>query len=257
MSGPVTRSQAKLATDFAQNAASLAVATMQGRNWKVVDSDNKKIPFDVFQTAVVDQAAKEKGITLSDKDKTFLGTIFTKMETLTAREAVKLFTNQSLKSKDSAYDLKLLKPGFDEAKTYQFAANYFGLGCDPEKRNEWIATFADKSVYTICNREYATGGKGIRKHLEEKFKQLDAITGEKTPLTFEMVTINVVHNMAISVLINRLPNGRGFPLVSLDFFDDNGKVLFNGDFYSFWDAAIEVPRFRAGKIWSRATSCFK
>ena len=247
MSGPVTRSQTRLGhqdiSDELQHFASSVSHLCASRKWKIVDDQGKEVPFHVFESAILGQ---EKA-SLDSKSEAFLGQIASKMATLTMRQAVKLFTNQELKDPDPVYDQPLLRIDISEADTRKAAARYFGFGCDPTKRKEWMDCFAEKSVYTINNIEYATGKNGIQEHLKKKFSQLDMMTGDQEALPFEMITLNVHHNMAIAVLINKFANG-GFPLVSLDFFNEKGKVIFNGDFYSFYSAAWLTTKAALGRL---------
>lgn len=213
-----------------------ALSRLYGRNWKVVDcSDGSTVDPSLVQSVIEPDYTK----LLTESQKTFLTQIDNNLAFLTTRKCAQLFANIDIEDGSSTYDKPLLDPSASEAKTMAAALTFFGYGCNPDTKNEWMNCFAEESGYIIASKSAITGKRKIRAHLETLFKG-------SPPLTYPMVILEVKHNMTIAFLINKLNDGRGFPLVSLNFFDNENNCIFNGDFYNFYEAAGEV-------IWDLVT----
>lgn len=224
-------SPALLPTTSPSTPLPTSLSAIQGRNWKIVDPDGREVPQELVKQAIQEEEIK----LLTPEARRFLELINSNLASLTIRKCAKLFTNTDLKNKNPAYDAPLLCPGFSEEKTRAFALHFFGLGCDPAKKNEWMDCFAEKSGYTVANYSATVGKKKIREHLEGMFKG-------SPPLKYPMQLLLVRDNMTVALLINELNDKRGFPLFSLNFFNPNGKCILNGDFYNLPGAAGEVIR---------------
>lgn len=203
--------------------------TLAKHNWHghIVTRDNMQVPLDVFIQAF-DQ---ETAVPLSPLEQTTFQRFKANSESATFNTFLNEFIGKRVTVPGG--DVPIYNAHCNPEVTRKHALHYFGLGCDPTKKEEWMASFSKKGLYIVLNTDYYYG-TDIPKRLRAEYQKAP-------PMTFEGRFLIVDGNMTYSIILNKLNNGTLFPLVSINCFDEvTGEVILNIDAYSRTDATRKV-----------------
>lgn len=184
-----------------QDAFNLMVDTLQSEGLKVVGRDGKDVAISDLALKVLNTAARRSGGAFTEDQ---IKTVIEMQQfgsRLTGNRIAKYFCNKSVHGplkKRVLYD-----PNYSGDKTYRYALNYYTLGRDPSRLQEYQATF-DENILYVTNG--TTGGvtegrEATLKDLARKYKMIPDISYDIFPL------ILTHGNMAVTFVNNKFPSG--------------------------------------------------